>query len=141
MVELHQQVTKETTHVECGIPFSEHIIAKELPAQFRALSHLPAYDGTTGLAEYIHKFENTALLHRYTDGIKFRSFAEFSSLFQHQFASIKKSRKSTISLFGINQEEKKTLRASIQHFNAAILEVPTVYQEVLVSAFTQGLRG
>ncbi|KAL0383003.1 UNVERIFIED_CONTAM: Retrovirus-related Pol polyprotein from transposon.6 [Sesamum calycinum] len=55
MVELHQQVMKETIHVERGIPFSEHIIAKELPAQFRALSHLPAYDGTTGLAEYIRE--------------------------------------------------------------------------------------
>ncbi|KAK4404277.1 Retrovirus-related Pol polyprotein from transposon.6 [Sesamum angolense] len=115
MVELHQQVMKETIHVERGIPFSEHIIEKELPAQFRALSHLPAYDGTTGLAEYI-----------------LRSLAEFSSLFEHQFASTKKSRKSTISLFRINQEEKKTLRASIQHFNAAILEVRTVYQEVLL---------
>ena len=29
----------------------------------------------------------------------------------------------------------------MQHFNIAILEVPTTHQEVLVSAFTLGLHG
>ncbi|KAL0288365.1 UNVERIFIED_CONTAM: hypothetical protein Sangu_2660700 [Sesamum angustifolium] len=61
---------------------------------------------------------------------------EFSSLFQHQFASSKKYKKSTISLFGIKQEEKETLRAYVQYFNATILEIPTAHQEVIVSAFT-----
>ncbi|KAL0347636.1 UNVERIFIED_CONTAM: hypothetical protein Scaly_1779600 [Sesamum calycinum] len=100
-------------------------------ANFAAPSHLLAYDGTTDPTEHILKFENAALLHR--------SFVEFSSLFKHQFANSKKCRKSTISLFGINLEEKETLRAYVQRFNTVILEVPTAHHEVLVSAFTQGL--
>ncbi|KAL0395077.1 UNVERIFIED_CONTAM: hypothetical protein Slati_4473900 [Sesamum latifolium] len=102
-------------------------MTKELPTHFRASSHLHAYDGTTDLTEHIRKFKNAALLlHRYTDGIKcltrltnpaqqwfdqlpagsVRSFAEFSSLFQHQFSSSQKYRKSAITLFGIKQQEK-----------------------------------
>ncbi|KAL0311563.1 UNVERIFIED_CONTAM: hypothetical protein Sangu_2451000 [Sesamum angustifolium] len=70
MVELRQHVTKETMPAQRGIPFSKHIMAEELPAHFRAPSHIPAYDGTTDAAEHIRKFENATLLHRYTDGIK-----------------------------------------------------------------------
>ncbi|KAL0402166.1 UNVERIFIED_CONTAM: hypothetical protein Slati_4246500 [Sesamum latifolium] len=122
-------------------------MTEELPAHFLAPSHLPAYDGTTDLAEHIRKFENAALLHRYSYGIKCRvflttltnsaqqwfdqlptgsvkSFAEFSFLFQHQFASSMKYRKSTSILFGIKHEEKETLRMYVQLFNIAILEAP-----------------
>ncbi|KAL0385955.1 UNVERIFIED_CONTAM: hypothetical protein Sradi_2989800 [Sesamum radiatum] len=122
------------------------------------------YNGPTDPAEHIHKFENAALLHRYTDNIKcrvflntltgsakhwfdqlpagsIRSFAEISSLFQHQFASSRKYKKSAISLFAIKQDKRETLRAYVQRFNTVILEVPAPHQEVLISAFTQGLRG
>ncbi|KAL0415863.1 UNVERIFIED_CONTAM: hypothetical protein Slati_3418200 [Sesamum latifolium] len=150
MVELRQQVAKETLPTKHGIPFSEHIMMEELPAHFRAPSHLPAYDGTTDPAEHIYKFGNAARLHRYTDGIKYRvffttltnsaqqwfdqlpagsvrSFAEFSSLFQHQFSNSKKYQKSIISLFGVKQEDNKTLKAYVQHFNTTILEVPIAH--------------
>ncbi|KAL0385714.1 UNVERIFIED_CONTAM: Subtilisin-like protease SBT4.3 [Sesamum radiatum] len=43
---------------EYGIPFSKHIVMEELPAHFRALSHLPAYNDNTNPAENICKFEN-----------------------------------------------------------------------------------
>ncbi|KAL0415843.1 UNVERIFIED_CONTAM: hypothetical protein Slati_3416200 [Sesamum latifolium] len=95
MVELHQQVAKETLPAERGIPFSKHIITEELPANFPAPLHLPAYDSTTDPTEHI--------------------------------------------LF--SGSNRKTLRAYVQHFNTTILEVPTAHQEVLFSAFTQGLCG
>ncbi|KAL0434469.1 UNVERIFIED_CONTAM: hypothetical protein Slati_2781200 [Sesamum latifolium] len=117
MVELRHQVTKETIPIERGIPFNEHIMVEELPARFRAPSHVSAYNGTTNPAKHI----------------------QFSSLFQHLFASSKKYQKSAINLFRIKQEEKETLRDNIQHFNTTILKVPTTHQEVLVSAFTQEL--
>ncbi|KAL0406265.1 UNVERIFIED_CONTAM: hypothetical protein Slati_3940400 [Sesamum latifolium] len=164
MVELRQQVTRETLPTERCAPFSEQIMIEELPVHFRAPAHLPVYDGSTDPAEHIHKIENAALLHRYIDSIKcriflstltssaqqwfdqllggsVRSFAEFNSLFQHQFASSRTYKKSTINLFGIKQEEKETLRTYVQRFNTAVLEVPTPHQEVLVSALIQGLRG
>ncbi|KAK4395935.1 hypothetical protein Sango_1747800 [Sesamum angolense] len=37
-------------------------------------------------------------------------------------------------------EDNETLRAYVQRFNITVLEVPTAHQEVLISAFTQGLR-
>ncbi|KAL0457977.1 UNVERIFIED_CONTAM: hypothetical protein Slati_0424900 [Sesamum latifolium] len=127
IVELLQQVAKETLPTEHGILFSGHIMMEELPAHFRAPSHLLAYVGTTDPIQHIRKFENAVLLH--------------SSLFQHQFASSKKYQKSIISLFGVKQEDNESLRAYVQCFNTTILEDPTAHQEVLVSAFTQGLYG
>ncbi|KAK4397620.1 hypothetical protein Sango_1237500 [Sesamum angolense] len=49
MVELRHQVTKETMPAERGIPISEHIMTEELPAHFRAPSHLSAYDEFSSL--------------------------------------------------------------------------------------------
>ncbi|KAL0403980.1 UNVERIFIED_CONTAM: hypothetical protein Sradi_2038800 [Sesamum radiatum] len=117
--EEHQEVkvTKDTMLVECGIPFNEHIITKELPTHFRASSHLPTYDGTTDPTEHIRKFKHATLLHS------------------------KKYKKSAISPFEIKQEENETLKAYIQCFNTATLEVPAPHQEVLVNTFTQELRG
>ncbi|KAL0404240.1 UNVERIFIED_CONTAM: hypothetical protein Sradi_2064800 [Sesamum radiatum] len=63
------------------------------------------------------------------------------ALLQHQFASSKKFQKSIISLFGAKQEDNETLRAYVQRFNTTIFDVITAHQEVLVSAFTQGLCG
>ncbi|KAL0416071.1 UNVERIFIED_CONTAM: hypothetical protein Slati_3439000, partial [Sesamum latifolium] len=132
MIEFRQGVRREVPLMGRGIPFSADIIDEELPTHFRAPSHLPTYSGTTDPTEHIHKFENIALLHNYSDYIKccvfltiltdsaqqwvdqlpigiVRSFAEFVVLFLYQFASSKKCQKSTISLFGVKQEEKETL--------------------------------
>ncbi|KAL0430899.1 UNVERIFIED_CONTAM: hypothetical protein Sradi_0715900 [Sesamum radiatum] len=112
--------------------------------------------------EHLSRFENAALLHRYTDGIKCRvfvtafarvaqqwfnqlpigaigSFQEFRSLFLHQFASSRKVRKTELSLFAVRQKEDEPLKEYLQRFNTAALEVPTATQEVKASAFSQGL--
>ncbi|KAL0427960.1 UNVERIFIED_CONTAM: hypothetical protein Slati_2970800 [Sesamum latifolium] len=80
------------------------------------------YDSTTDPLEHLARFENAALMHRYTDGIKCRvfvttfiraaeqwfnqlstgaigSFQEFRSLFLHQFASSRRLQKTELSLF------------------------------------------
>ncbi|KAL0449450.1 UNVERIFIED_CONTAM: hypothetical protein Slati_1501400 [Sesamum latifolium] len=112
--------------------------------------------------EHLSRFENAALLHRYTDGIKCRvfvttfagaaqqwfnqlpvgaigSFQEFRSLFLHQFASSRKVRKTELSLFAVRQKEDEPLKAYLQRFNTTALEVPAATQEVKASAFSQGL--
>lgn len=94
-----------------GVPFVKKIMLDELPASFRSIPF--EYDGTTDSWDHICRFENTALLHRFTDGIKCRVFAitltkasqiwfsqlgdgviqdfeQFTSLFIHQFASSRK---------------------------------------------------
>ncbi|KAL0453649.1 UNVERIFIED_CONTAM: hypothetical protein Slati_1343000 [Sesamum latifolium] len=101
--------------------------------------------------EHLSRFENAALLHRYTDEIKCRqwfnqlpvgaigSFQEFRSLFLHQFASSRKLRKTELSLFVVRQKDDGPLKEYLQRFNAAALEVPAATQEVKASAFSQGL--
>ncbi|KAL0412327.1 UNVERIFIED_CONTAM: hypothetical protein Sradi_1434400 [Sesamum radiatum] len=120
------------------------------------------YNGTTDPMEHLSRFENAALLHRYTDGIKCRvfvttfaeaaqqwfnqlpvgvigSFQEFRSLFLHQFASSMKVRKTELRLFAIRQGEDEPLKKYLQRFNIAALEVPAATQEVKANAFSQGL--
>ncbi|KAL0439114.1 UNVERIFIED_CONTAM: hypothetical protein Slati_2394400 [Sesamum latifolium] len=111
--------------------------------------------------EHLSRFENAALLHRYTDGIKCRifittftraaqqwfnqlppdvigSFREFRSLFLHQFTSSRKHRKAELSLFSIRQKEGESLKDYLLRFNTVALEVPSATQEVKASAFAQG---
>ncbi|KAL0411282.1 UNVERIFIED_CONTAM: hypothetical protein Slati_3717900 [Sesamum latifolium] len=136
-------------------------MADELPLN----CHTPAiaeYDGTSDPMEHLSRFENAALLHRYTDGIKCRvfvttfaraaqqwfnqlpagaigSFQEFRSLFLHQFASSKKLRKTELSLFVAQQKDNEHLKEYLHRFNAAALDVPSATQEVKARAFLQGL--
>ncbi|KAL0433289.1 UNVERIFIED_CONTAM: hypothetical protein Slati_2663200 [Sesamum latifolium] len=56
-----------------GIPFTETVMADELPLNCRTPA-IAEYDGTTDPMEHLSHFENIALLHRYTDEIKCRVF-------------------------------------------------------------------
>ncbi|KAL0355339.1 UNVERIFIED_CONTAM: hypothetical protein Sradi_3980800 [Sesamum radiatum] len=144
-----------------GIPFIEIVMANELPLNCRTPA-IAKYNGTTDPMEHLSRFENAALLHRYTDGIKCRvfvttfagaaqqwfnqllvgvigSFQEFRSLFLHQFASSRKVQKTELSLFAIRQGEDEPLKEYLQWFNTAALEVPAATQEAKANAFSQGL--
>ncbi|KAL0437674.1 UNVERIFIED_CONTAM: hypothetical protein Sradi_0475300 [Sesamum radiatum] len=144
-----------------GIPFTEAVMADELPMNCRTLA-ITEYDGTLDPMEHLSRFENAALLHRYTDGIKcrvfvttfaraaqqwfnqlpagaIRSFQEFRSLFLHQFASSRRLRKIELNLFAVRQKDNEPLKEYLQRFNAAALEVPSAIQEVKASDFSQGL--
>ncbi|KAL0440284.1 UNVERIFIED_CONTAM: hypothetical protein Slati_2511400 [Sesamum latifolium] len=144
-----------------GVPFTELVMADDLPMNCRTLA-IAEYDGTTDPVEHLARFENAALLHRYTDDIKCRvfvttfaraaqtwfnqlpagaigSFQEFRLLFLHQFASSRKLRKTELSLFAVRQKDNEPLKEYLQRFNTAALEVPSATQEVKASAFSQGL--
>ncbi|KAL0455034.1 UNVERIFIED_CONTAM: hypothetical protein Slati_0842600 [Sesamum latifolium] len=56
-----------------GVPFTDTVMADELPMNCRTPA-IAKYDGTTDPMEYLSRFENEALLHRYTNRIKFRVF-------------------------------------------------------------------
>ncbi|KAL0417248.1 UNVERIFIED_CONTAM: hypothetical protein Slati_3556700 [Sesamum latifolium] len=112
-----------------GIPFTETVIADELPVNCGTPT-ITEYDGMTDPLEHLARFENAALLHRYTDEIKchvfvttfaraaqqwfnqlptsaIRSFQEFRSLFLHQFASSRRLRKIELSLFAVRQKDNE----------------------------------
>ncbi|KAL0288703.1 UNVERIFIED_CONTAM: hypothetical protein Sradi_7091600 [Sesamum radiatum] len=59
--------------VQPGIPFTEEVIADELPVSCPTPA-IVEYDNTNDPEEHLSRFENAALLHRYTDGIKCRVF-------------------------------------------------------------------
>ncbi|KAL0433177.1 UNVERIFIED_CONTAM: hypothetical protein Slati_2652000 [Sesamum latifolium] len=92
----------------------------ELPVNCRTPARAE-YDGTTDLQEHLSRFENAALLHRYTDGIN------------------RKHRKTELSLFSIRQKEEESLKDYLLRFNTAALEVPSTIQEFKASTFVQGL--
>ncbi|KAL0448328.1 UNVERIFIED_CONTAM: hypothetical protein Slati_1389200 [Sesamum latifolium] len=144
-----------------GIPFTETVMPDELSLNCRTPAIIE-YDGAADPLEYLSRFENAALLHRYTDEIKCRvfittfvgaaqqwfnqlpvgtigSFQEFRSLFLHQFASSRKVRKMELSLFVVRHKEDEPLKEYLQRFNTAALEVPAATQELKASAFSQRL--
>ncbi|KAI3473671.1 hypothetical protein Pfo_031543, partial [Paulownia fortunei] len=159
--EMKMKMVGRNTVTKKGIPFTEEVMMDDLPANFRSLNY--DYDGITDPWEHLCKFENSALLHRYSDGVKCRvfvttlsksaqqwfgqlppnsinSFEEFSSAFLHQFTSSRKHQKTSLTLFSIKQKDNEALRSYIKRFTAAALEVPSAMQEVLSNALDQGLQ-
>ncbi|XP_012830533.1 PREDICTED: uncharacterized protein LOC105951629 [Erythranthe guttata] len=142
-------------------PFAKHLHDDPIPANYRPI--LFEYNGTSDPAEHLSRFNNTASLHQLTEGVKCRafvttlagpaqawfglllpgsihSFGQFAKAFMNQFASSKKCKKTSLSLFSIRQKEKESLRSYIKRFTSATLEVPTTSDEVLMAALSQGLR-
>ncbi|KAL0411146.1 UNVERIFIED_CONTAM: Polyprotein P3 [Sesamum latifolium] len=115
------------------VPFTETVMADELPLNCRTPA-IAEYDGTADPMEHLSRFENAALLHRYTDGIKCRVFVTTFAGAAHR-----KVRKTELSLFAVRQKEDEPLKVYLQRFNTAALEVPAATQEVKASAFSQGL--
>ncbi|XP_073133652.1 uncharacterized protein [Henckelia pumila] len=160
---LGRQVGGRPGPIQRESPFDWAILYEELPANFMQPT-LREYDGSSDPEEHLGRFENAALLHRYSDAIKcrvflttlvrsaqqwfnllqpgsIRSFNDFSSAFLHQYASSKKYLKTSLSLFNLKQSEVEPLREYVQRFNTAALEVPAATADTLVNSFTQGLRG
>ncbi|KAL0451448.1 UNVERIFIED_CONTAM: hypothetical protein Slati_1122900 [Sesamum latifolium] len=73
--DIQYQVMGAPTEEQTSIPFTEGVMADELPVNCRT-SAIAEYDDTTNLNERLPRFENAALLHRYTDGIKCRATQE-----------------------------------------------------------------
>ncbi|XP_073154100.1 uncharacterized protein [Henckelia pumila] len=131
---LGRQVGGRPGPIQRESPFARAILDEELPANFKQPT-LGEYDGSSDPEEHLGRFENAALLHRYSDAIKCRVF--LTTL----YASSKKYLKTSISLFNMKQSEVESLREYVQRFNTAALEVPAATADTLVNSFTQGLRG
>ncbi|XP_073278732.1 uncharacterized protein [Primulina huaijiensis] len=160
---LREQVGSRAPVPKRRSPFSLAILEEGLPPNFRQ-SNIGEYDGHTDPEEHLGRFENAALLHQYSDGVRCRvflgtlvrsaqqwfntlqpnsiqSFEDFATAFLHRFASSKRHQKNYLSLFVMKQQEAETLREFVQRFNSAALEIPAATPDIMISAFTQGLRG
>ncbi|KAL0302899.1 UNVERIFIED_CONTAM: hypothetical protein Sradi_6158000 [Sesamum radiatum] len=67
--DVQHQVMGASIEEQPGIPFTEEVMADELPVNCRTPA-IAEYDGTTDPQEHLSRFKNTALLHRYTNDIK-----------------------------------------------------------------------
>ena len=68
------------------------------------------------------------------------SFKELSAQFPFHFIGGHRYKKSTACLMNIKQQEDKTLRSYITHFNKETLLIDEADDKILVAAFTNGLR-
>ncbi|XP_073298454.1 uncharacterized protein [Primulina huaijiensis] len=144
-----------------AIPFSMELMTEELSKNFE-FPNIEEYDGKGDLEDHLSRFENAALLHQYTDSIKFRvflttltgsvqrwfnllrpsdikAFSDFSRAFLHQFTSSKKHPVTPFSLFTMRQYEHESLRVYIRWFSAVVIEVSPSTSDLLICAFVQGL--
>ncbi|XP_073061994.1 uncharacterized protein [Primulina eburnea] len=160
---LRQQLGSRAPTPKRRSPFSLAILEEGLHPNFRQ-SNVGEYDGHTDPEEHLGRFENATMLHQYSDGVRcrvflgtlvrsaqqwfntlqpnsIRSFEDFSATFLDRFASSKKHQKNYLSLFVVTQQEAETLREFVQRFNNAALEIPAATPDIMISAFTQGLRG
>lgn len=67
------------------------------------------------------------------------SFEGFSTPSLYYFTSNKRYHKTSLNLFSMKQQGRKTLREYIQRFNRTALEVSSTTSEILVNTFSQGL--
>ncbi|KAL0416458.1 UNVERIFIED_CONTAM: hypothetical protein Slati_3477700 [Sesamum latifolium] len=124
------QIERASEDEQQSVPFTKVVMADELSINCRTPT-IAEYDGTTDPMEHLERFENAAILHRYTDGIKCRVFIT-------TFARAA-LRKTELSLFAIQQKDNEPLKEYLERFNTAAIEVPSATQEVKASAFLQGL--
>ncbi|XP_073051186.1 uncharacterized protein [Primulina eburnea] len=167
--EQEENVEGHQSRVEETYPFQRREVSeiREMWKEIRMLrqqSNVGEYDGNTNPEVHLGRFENAALLHQYSDRVRcrvflgtlvrsaqqwfnslqpnsIRSFEDFSAAFLHRFASSKRHQKNYLSMFVMKQQENETLREFVQRFNSEALEIPAATIDIMISAFTQGLRG
>ncbi|KAL0438890.1 UNVERIFIED_CONTAM: hypothetical protein Slati_2372000 [Sesamum latifolium] len=71
--DVQYQVIGAPAEEQAGISLSEGVMADELHVNCGTPA-IAEYDGTIDPQEHLFQFENAALLHRYTDGIKCQVF-------------------------------------------------------------------
>ncbi|KAI3465895.1 hypothetical protein Pfo_022558 [Paulownia fortunei] len=119
--EMKIKIAGRNTATNRGIPFTEEVIMDDLPANFISLNY--DYDGTTDPWEHLCRFENSALLHRYSDGVKCR-FCLFASI-----CKFSETQKNVLDFIQYKQKDNEALRSYIKRFTGVALEVPSATQE------------
>ena len=138
------------------------IMQEPIPPNFK-LPQFESYDGTSDPIDYLEVFRMMMLLHGTPDAILCRafpstlkgatrnwystlksgiifSFDQMSHQFVAYFVSSRRPRKGLESLINIKQREGESIRAYINHFNIAALEVWNLDQSVAMAALKGGLQ-
>ncbi|XP_014679194.1 PREDICTED: uncharacterized protein LOC106819047 [Priapulus caudatus] len=133
-----------------------------IPPNFK-LSQFESYDGTSDPVDHLEAFRTMMLLHGAPDTILCRafpstlkgaarnwystlksgtifSFDQMSHQFVAHFVSSRCPRKGSEFLMNIRQREGESIRAYINRFNVAVLEVWNLDQSVAMAALKGGLQ-
>ena len=126
-------------------PFSQMIMQESIPPNFK-FPQFESYDGTSDPVDHLEAFRTMMLLHGAPDAILCRAFPStlkgaarnwystlklgtifFFDQMSHQFAahfvSSRHLRRGSESFINIKQKERESIRAYVNHFNVAALEV------------------
>ena len=143
-------------------PFTTAINSFPLPSKFR-MPHMDSYDGVKDPLDHLETFKILMYLQGVADAIMCRAFPttlkgaariwfsqlapnsistfkELSAQFTMNFISGHRYKKSTACLMSIKQREEETLRAYISRFNKEALSIDEADDNILVAAFTNGLK-
>ena len=138
------------------------IMQEPIPPNFK-LPQFESYDRTSDPVDHLEAFRTMMLLHDAPDAILCRafpstlkgtarnwystlklgtiySFDQMSHQFVAHFVSSRHLRKGSESLINIKQREGESIRAYINRFNVAVLEVQNLYQSVAMAALKGGLQ-
>ncbi|XP_073275393.1 uncharacterized protein [Primulina huaijiensis] len=125
---LRQQLGSRAQAPKSGSLFSLTILEEGLPPNFRQ-SKVGEYNGHIDPEKTLGEPNSI------------QSFEDFSTDFLHRFVSSNRNQKNYLRLFIVKQQEAKTLQEFVQRFNKAVLKISTATPDIMISAFTEGLRG
>ena len=143
-------------------PFTIQVNSWPLPQKFR-MPQLESYDGVKDPLDHLETFKTMMHLQGVPDEIMCRAFPttlrgsariwfsrltpnsintfkELSAQFTLHFIGGHRYKKSTACLMSIKQREDETLRLYITRFNKEALSIDEADNQILVAAFTNGLR-
>ncbi|XP_073121861.1 uncharacterized protein [Henckelia pumila] len=114
-----------------GIALDQEIVNESLPQNLKMM-RVTDYYGSTDAEEHLGRFENAAMLHCYTDMIKFQVFLT---------TLVKSAQQWFNQLEPDSSKVKRVPERFVKRFNSLALEILNCPSKVLISALSQGLRG
>ena len=143
-------------------PFTEAIQAEVVPVRIN-LPKFESYDGTTDPVDHLVQFENTMLLHNFSDAMYCKvftttlkltartwfhqlpssstaTFAQLVEKFNNHFMASRPLEKDASYLMTLKQGKTEHLCKYLTRFTKAMYEIPAVDAAVAIEAFKQGLQ-
>ena len=146
-----------------GSPFTEHIYTFPNPPTFEPPKQIKTYSGDSDPREYLHQFQQHMLFRNAPEEIMCKafplylegkargwfqklpsgsigSFEELVQQFYSRFFQRKKFTKTVADLMNIRQGRDESLQAYVDRFNDESLQVESRSDQVVISAFMNGLN-
>ncbi|XP_057454049.1 uncharacterized protein LOC130745699 [Lotus japonicus] len=159
----HQGSDRHTTAAVVNFqPFSDEIVAEEIPEQVKTLV-LDPYSGATDPKEHLVYFNTRMVIAGVNDAVKYKllpstfkksammwfttlppgsiaDFTEFSTRFLSQFSASRSEQATIAALLAVNQRENESIKSYMTRFNDLSVHLEDSVPSVCVATFKNGLR-